>query len=438
LHDVPAGPELSALLDSIDITRCVGQQLVEVLQAQNRQLLFEQARQLVLLAELAHTPVKGDRSPLDRVDGIEAYAYQEAAFGMTWTEYTATTMVTAAVLARDTAPLLLRAMREGRLDLAKLKMLDAELVDVDHAKIPDLMQTLEPEFDRCTVAQLRDRLRTLLLQRDPQSVRERHKKAVENRFVKHDEFANGTSSLNAVYLPKEKAAAAWAHIEAIASATKAAGDPLSRDIDQIRADVFVDLLSGIDPTLAGAATPAPRKGSVHLHVDFTTLACLNDNPGAIDGFGPVAADIARQTAQQMLDIADWRFVTHDADGTVVAEGRLNYRPTLQQRRFVQARDETCRAPGCNRPAYRCEIDHVRDWAKHGPTLVQNLCLLCKRHHRAKHVGGFKIQRFSHGVRWRTPHGHHYVVLHPNAEASSSRLEVTLARHLPGPKVHIRR
>ena len=68
---------------------------------------------------------------------------------------------------------------------------------------------------------------------------------------------------------------------------------------------FVDLLAGVDPTLAGAATPALRKGAGYLHINTTTLACLDEHPGTIEGFGPVIADMARQTVAQMASVARW-------------------------------------------------------------------------------------------------------------------------------------
>src|SRR6185436_15089692 len=112
--------------------------------------------------------------------------------------------------------------------------------------------------------------------------------------------------------------------------TKAAGLD-GRTIEQIRADVFADLLAGADPTVAGTAVaPAARKGTVNLHLNLSTLACLDDLPGELAGFGPVVADIARQTAAQMAEHAQWRFTVTGNNGNLVAEGRLHYRPTTTQ------------------------------------------------------------------------------------------------------------
>jgi hypothetical protein len=66
------------------------------------------------------------------------------------------------------------------------------------------------------------------------------------------------------------------------------------------------------------------------------------------------------------------------------------RPDARLAAFVKARDRTCIAPGCRRPARRCDIDHNLDWVKGGETECCNLCLLCKlcrgRHnlHYAEH------------------------------------------------------
>ena len=157
---------------------------------------------------------------------------------------------------------------------------------------------------------------------------------------------------------------------------------------------------------------------------------LDDNPGELPGYGPVIADIARQTAAQMATTATWHFQVLDHHGTTMAEGilgptarktiaglvdRTGYRPTAAQEAFVNARDQTCRAPGCARPAHRCDIDHTCDWICCQDGTIWNMCVLCRRHHLAKHLAGFKVRRGPHGMDWTTPRGHRYTVIHPDAE-----------------------
>ena len=55
---------------------------------------------------------------------------------------------------------------------------------------------------------------------------------------------------------------------------------------------------------------------------------------------------------------------------------------------VVARDEHCRFPGCDRPATWCDAHHVR-WVRHGgATRLDNLVLLCRRHHTLLHKPGW--------------------------------------------------
>ena len=120
-------------------------------------------------------------------------------------------------------------------------------------------------------------LRRLLLRLDPDAVRQRRTRALTERAVAHFEFPDGTAAVSGSNLPVDKAAAAYHHVDAIARATKAAGD--ARTLDQIRADTFTDLLSGIDPVAAGTATAAAvRKPTIQLHLDLTTLAMLSQEP----------------------------------------------------------------------------------------------------------------------------------------------------------------
>jgi hypothetical protein len=60
-----------------------------------------------------------------------------------------------------------------------------------------------------------------------------------------------------------------------------------------------------------------------------------------------------------------------------------YRPTPAQRRLVTTRDRTCRHPGCSNRAGWADLDHVIPHARGGPTACENLCCLCRRHHRLK-------------------------------------------------------
>src|SRR5690606_35957799 len=111
-----------------------------------------------------------------------------------------------------------------------------------------------------------------------------------------------------------------------------------------------------------------RPVTVNVTIPLSTLLGLDDHPGELDGYGPIPAHIARHLSTAGL----WRWVaTHDTTGVVLDHGRTRYKPTQDLIDHVILRDRTCRAPGCNAPAQKCELDHSIYWPL-GPTAACNL------------------------------------------------------------------
>ncbi|WP_431070881.1 DUF222 domain-containing protein [Microbacterium phyllosphaerae] len=88
--------------------------------------------------------------------------------------------------------------------------------------------------------------------------------------------------------------------------------------------------------------------------------------------------------------------------------------SVHQRRAIVARDKECLIPGCHVPASWCEIHHVTEHARGGPTHTDNGVPLCWWHHRSLGTSGWEI-RMDEGLpqvrgprwwdpeqRWRTP------------------------------------
>jgi hypothetical protein len=74
------------------------------------------------------------------------------------------------------------------------------------------------------------------------------------------------------------------------------------------------------------------------------------------------------------------------------------------RRALRRRDRGCRFPGCENHRF-VDAHHIEHWAQGGETSVDNLVLLCRRHHKLLHEGGYLVERLPAGkLRFRYPWG----------------------------------
>ena len=99
--------------------------------------------------------------------------------------------------------------------------------------------------------------------------------------------------------------------------------------------------------------------------------------------------VGHETARRIACDAATVTMRHGPDGGVLDVGRRTRTISPALRRALAARDGQCRFPGC--AARRCDGHHIRHWADGGETALSNLVLLCRRHHRAVHEDGFRVQ-----------------------------------------------
>jgi Domain of unknown function (DUF222) len=91
-----------------------------------------------------------------------------------------------------------------------------------------------------------------------------------------------------------------------------------------------------------------------------------------------------------------------------ARAEAGYRPSRTLQHLVKVRNARCTAPGCGRPAARCDLDHTLAWEQGGITCECDLAPLCRHHHRCKQAEGWWLEQPEPGVlRWRTPAGRRY-------------------------------
>ena len=86
-----------------------------------------------------------------------------------------------------------------------------------------------------------------------------------------------------------------------------------------------------------------------------------------------------------------------------------YRPSRALQHLIRTRNARCTAPGCGRPATRCDLDHTQPWHLGGLTCECGLAPLCRHHHRCKQAQGWRLEQPEPGVLiWHTPAGRTYV------------------------------
>ena len=131
---------------------------------------------------------------------------------------------------------------------------------------------------------------------------------------------------------------------------------------------------------------------VVLHVEAGTEASDEAGPPAravleLDEGG---VHVSAETSRRLSCLASVVIVREGADGTVLDVGRKTRTVPAPIRRALAARDARCRFPGCS--ARRCDAHHIAHWAEGGATSLDNLMLLCRRHHTLLHEGGITIER----------------------------------------------
>jgi uncharacterized protein DUF222/HNH endonuclease len=175
---------------------------------------------------------------------------------------------------------------------------------------------------------------------------------------------------------------------------------------------------GLDPG------PPAERYQVVVHVDAPALADP-DQPGqsVLEG----GARVSPETSRRLACDASRVVMRHDEDGRVVEVGARTRTIPPALRRALHHRDQGCRFPGCGLPLG--EGHHVRHWAEGGPTTLANLALLCRRHHRAVHEGGYRIDRQADGaLGFRRPDGRLLPDVPPPATVPEDPVEALRTRH----------
>jgi hypothetical protein len=175
---------------------------------------------------------------------------------------------------------------------------------------------------------------------------------------------------------------------ALAPLAAPAGPDDRRTPAQRRADALVELARR---QLDGAALPIVGGERPHLTVivGLDTLQRRAQARAAETGWaGPVHGETARRIA---CDAAVTRVIT-DGRSQPLDVGRRTRTIPAAIRTALLVRDGGCVFPTCDKPPQWSDAHHLTHWADGGPTSLENLALLCRRHHRLVHEGNWKLAR----------------------------------------------
>jgi len=201
---------------------------------------------------------------------------------------------------------------------------------------------------------------------------------VENRRLALSTWIDGSMVLNGV-LDAFGGAALRTALEPLARRT---GEGDRRERERRLADALVELASGGRP-----------QANLQVTSTVETLLGLAGAPAADMEFSlPISAKAVERLA---CDSSVTR-VLLDSDSVVIDVGRSKRVVSGPARRALNARDGSCRWPGCDRTPSWSAAHHVVHWINGGTSDLDNLVLLCHRHHWMVHEGGWQLVRVSDG------------------------------------------
>jgi hypothetical protein len=106
--------------------------------------------------------------------------------------------------------------------------------------------------------------------------------------------------------------------------------------------------------------------------------------------------MSAETARRLSCDAGVVAMIEDDNGEPLSVGRKTRTISSPLRRFLKARDNGCRFPGCTNTRH-VDAHHIKHWAHGGETKPSNLVSLCSFHHRRVHEGGIEVQMLDDGA-----------------------------------------
>ncbi len=148
-----------------------------------------------------------------------------------------------------------------------------------------------------------------------------------------------------------------------------------------QADAFVAMLRDYLNGEKSQRGSTPDNHLVMIHVDESALA---GEAGR--------SSVPIETARRLCCDGSTVTMVESSEGEPLAIGRKSRTVPAGLERAVRARDKNrCTFPGCHHHRF-LDCHHVKHWSNGGETSLENLLLLCTKHHTLVHEGGFRIEK----------------------------------------------
>ena len=322
----------------------------------------------------------------------------ELSAALAWAPATTQTRLHEAHALQRLFPHTLQLLSDGQISLEQARSLAQLTSGLDEHAAQAVEARVLPRMPGQSPAATRQAIRRAVLRADPHAAATRHRYERARRRVELRPEDDGMATLS-FYLPADVAQMAMRTLTTLAQCAqrtnKNSGD--KRTLDQRRADLLPALLTRATGTDHPTTTPPAIPARVHVVVGIETLLGLSHEPGHLTGYGPICPEQTRRIAH--AHAARWRFLLTATDGTVVDASSRSYTPTAAIKHLTRLKHSTCAFPHCAMPADRCDLDHNHPYHQGGPTSVDNLAPLCRRHHNHKTHGHWDLRRNDDDIVW---------------------------------------
>ena len=147
-----------------------------------------------------------------------------------------------------------------------------------------------------------------------------------------------------------------------------------------QADALVAMAKSYLTGQRDVSTASSENYQVTVHVDRSALT---------NGDGRSGLPI--ESVKRLCCDGETVVIVEDENGEPLNVGRKTRTVPTAIKRALWSRDKCCVFPGCSHKRF-VDAHHIQHWSAGGETSLDNLLLLCTRHHRLVHEGGFSIAK----------------------------------------------